>query len=96
VSVTPHAAATGDNTNTTNLNLINKGAAGAGTTEVGNRDLPTGTNLVAMDEMTVPLNATFVNGVSLAEGDVLALQYEKVGTGLAVGPLQVNVDWEPL
>ena len=96
VSITPDAAATGDNTNSKNLNLVNKGAAGAGTTEVGNLDLVTGVDLVAFDEKEIPLNATYANGVDMAEGDVLALQVEKVGTGVAVGPARVQVDWIPV
>jgi hypothetical protein len=96
VRATPHAASTGDNTNTTFLNLVNKGAAGAGTTEVGNKDLTTGVNLAAHDETSIPLNATFAAGVSMAEGDVLGLEYEKVGTGVAVGPLEIVTLWEPL
>lgn len=96
VSITPDLATTGDNTNTTNLNLVNKGAAGVGTTEVGNLDLTTGVNLTALDEKAIPLNATYAAGVVMAEGDVLALAYEKVGTGAAVGAGQINVDWEPL
>jgi hypothetical protein len=95
VSVTADIATTGDNTNTKNLNLVNKGAAGSGTTEVGNLDLVTGVNLAAFDEKVIPLNASNASGVVLANGDVLALQYEKVGTGVNVGALTVNVLWEP-
>jgi len=91
VTITPDVASTGDNTNTTNLNVINAGAAGAGTTEIGNLDLVTGVNLVAFDEKNIPITAT-----ALAEGDVVNLQYEKVGTGVLVGPSLISVDWEPL
>lgn len=96
VAVTPQAASTGDNTNTKNLNILNAGSDGTGTTEVGNKDLVTGTNLVALDETVVPLNTTYANGVDLSEGDVLALQTEKVGTGVAVGPFLVSVDFVPV
>src|SRR5687767_6956660 len=68
-------AATGDNTNTTNLNLVNAGSAGVGTTEVGNLDLATSVNIVALDRRAIPLNTTYANGVDLEEGDVLALEY---------------------
>lgn len=91
VTFTPDVATTGNNSNTKNLNVVNKGASGAGTTEIGNLDLLTGVNLVAFDETNIPITAT-----ALAEGDVLALQVEQVGTGVAVGGGQVNVDWEPL
>ncbi len=96
VSVVPQAASTGDNTNTKNLNIVNKGASGAGTTEVGNLDLVSGTDLVAFDEKAIPLNATYTNGVSLSEGDVLSLQTEKFGTGVAVGPFIVSIDYVPV
>lgn len=96
VSIVPQAASTGDNTNTKNLNVINKGSDGTGTTEVANLDLATGVNLVAFDEKAIPLNATYTNGVSLSEGDVLSLQTEKVGTGVAVGPFIVSIDYVPV
>ncbi|MBK6767432.1 MAG: hypothetical protein IPG71_14415 [bacterium] len=76
----PQAAVTGDNTNRTNLNILNKGASGSGTTEVGNLDLATGTNLTAFDSTNLPLNATYVSGVALAEGDVVTIQHEKAAS----------------
>lgn len=96
VSIVPQAAVTGDNTNTKNLNVINKGAAGVGTTEVANLDLVTGANLVAFDESAIPLNTTYVNGVDMTEGDTLTLQVEKVGTGVLLPNLHVQVDYIPL
>lgn len=96
VSVIPQAASTGDNTNTKNLNVLNAGSAGSGTTEIGNLDLATGTDLVAFDEKAIPFNTTYEDGVELAEGDVLVLQTEKVGTGVNVGPFLVQVDYVPL
>lgn len=87
-------AVTGDNTNTTNLNVKNKGASGAGTTVVAALPLPTGVNLVAFDETAIPLSsgATF----TMIEGDTLTLEFVKVGTGVAIGPGMVTLDWEPL
>lgn len=96
VTIISDIAVTGDNTNTTNANLINAGAAGVGTTEVGNLDFVTGVNAVALDGVAIPLNATYANGADLNEGDVLALQYEKVGTGVAIGPSLINVEWCPV
>lgn len=96
VSIVAQAASTGDNTNRKNLNILNKGSAGSGTTEVANLDLVTGTNLVAFDEKVIPLNATFAAGVTLAAGDVLSLQTEQVGTGVAVGPFDIAILWEPV
>lgn len=96
VTVTPQVASTGDNTNRKNLNVLNKGAAGAGTTELGNLDLVTGVNLVAFDESNISFNATYAAGADLNEGDVLTLQTELAGTGVAVGPFLVTVDWVPV
>ena len=96
VRFTPDAATTGDNTNRTDLNLVNKGASGVGTTQVGNLDLLTGVNLVALDETNIPLTGAYVSGVDLVAGDVLALEFEKVASGVAVGPICGMVDWEPL
>jgi hypothetical protein len=90
------AAITGDNTNTTNVNIVNKGAAGVGTTEVANKDYPTGASAVALDANAIPLNTTYANGVDLNEGDVLAVEYEKVGTGVLIGPSLFQFDWIPV
>lgn len=96
VSITPDVASTGDNTNTTNLNIVNKGAAGVGTTEVANLDLALATDLVAYDEKDIPLNATYLaSGVALAAGSVLTVQFEKAGTGVLVGPGQMKITWYP-
>jgi hypothetical protein len=92
VSVTPQAGSTGDNTNRKDLNIKNKGAAGAGTTIIGGVDLVTGVNLVAFDERVIPLTSNPI----LETGDVLTLETEQNGTGVAVGPFVVAVDWEPV
>jgi len=92
VTVIPGVAATGDNTNRTNLNLIDAGATGAGTTEKGNLDYATGTDAVANDAATLYSSTT---GWLLDAGDVLAIQYEKVASGLAVGPYLVVIEFEP-
>jgi hypothetical protein len=94
VTVTPDVATTGNATNRKNLNVRNKGSAGAGTTLVAHLNLDAGVNLTAFDETNIPLETA--GPVILAEGDVLALEVELVGTGVIVGSFQVNVDWEPL
>lgn len=76
----PFAAVTGANTNTTHLNVINKGSAGSGSTELGALDLTSGNDLTAFDVNTVVSSLT----TDLTEDDVIAVQYEKVGTGLDV------------
>ena len=96
VTVTPQAAATGNSTNTRHLNVVNKGATGAGTTEIGALDLDTGVNLVAFDESNAAFNATYLTpGVNLAEGDVLALELEKIGTSIDLPQLSIRVEWVP-
>lgn len=85
VRVVPAAAATGDNTNRTNINLLNGGAAGTGTTELGNLDYATGTDAAVGVTQDVYAPANPDDGVALAAGDVLKLQYEKVASGLALG-----------
>ena len=96
VEIASDAAVTGDGTNTTNVNLQYKGAAGVGTTEVGNKDFGAGVNAIAFDNVAIPLNTTYVNGVDMAEGDTLTLIFEKVGTGVLIGPMAVSIDWIPV
>lgn len=89
IDYVPDVATTGDNTNTTNIAVINKGAAGVGATSVAAKALPTGTNLVAFDSHALALVGAAIiaaGGIDLAEGDVLTVQYTKVGTGVLVGP----------
>jgi hypothetical protein len=97
VDIIPQAAVTGDNSNTKKLNIINKGSAGSGSTEVGNLDLTTGVNLVAHDLKNIPLNATYIDpiGVEMAAGDVLAVEYEKVGNGVLIPDCDALITWEP-
>lgn len=97
VSVVTQTAVTGNTTNTKNLNIVDVGAAGVGTTEIANLDLITSVNLTALDEVNIPLNATYlVPGRTMAAGDVLCLECEQVGTGVIVGPFLVKTLWAPL
>lgn len=91
VSFLPNAAVTGDDTNRTNLNMQNRGASGAGTTEIGNLDLATGVDLVATDEKIVYQPAT---PLDLDAGHVLAVQYEKVASGVLVPPGQWVIEYD--
>lgn len=68
-------AVTGDNTNTHNFNVD---GFDAGTTERGNLDLATGTNLAA----GTPSAFSFVD-LSATAGQVLRLEAEEIGTGQA-------------
>lgn len=91
VEVIPDAAATGDDTNRTNLNLLDGGTAGTGTTELGNIDYATGTDAAAgvAQDLYAPASYDAVDA-----GTILKLQYEKVGSGLAVGPFLVLITYE--
>ncbi len=93
VKIIPQAAVTGDNTDRKNLNIIDCGSDGSGTTEVGNLDLATGVNLTAFDEKNIPLNSTYTDGVTMAKGDVIKLQFEKAGNGVLVPNLLVRVEY---
>jgi hypothetical protein len=82
VALTPEAAVTGDNTNNRTFTLVNKGAAGTGTTVVATLALTTGVNLVAFDEKAFTLSAV-AGATTVAAEDVLAVVETHAGTGLA-------------
>lgn len=94
VGIVPQAAVTGNTTNTKNLNIIDNGSAGSGSTEVGNLDLITGVDLTAMDYTEIPLNSTYSAGVSMEEGDVLSLSFEEVNSGVLIPDVIVQVEWK--
>jgi hypothetical protein len=85
----PAADITGVDTNTTHLNIINRGAAGAGVTELDNVDFVAGVNA----SKAVPKDMATTD-VNLAKGDVIVAQYEKVGTGLALPAGQIVFEYE--
>lgn len=86
--INSNAAVTGQDTNTTHINLVDGGAEGAGTTERANRDLVSGTDIpvgktLLYDNTTSPFE--------LDQGDILEIQYEKVANGLLVPTLMYMV-----
>lgn len=94
VNVVPQAAVTGATGACKNLNVIDAGSAGIGTTEIGNLDMITGVNFVALDSKAITFNATYLTaGCVMAEGDTLVLQIEDVGTSPAFPALEVYVDY---
>lgn len=96
VSIIPNAAVTGDDTDRKNLNVRNKGSDGSGTTELGALDLDTGTDLVAFDAKDIVSGLSESStGAAMAEGDVLGLQVEKVGTGVIVPESMIEVIFVP-
>lgn len=95
VDVVPQTALSGATGACKNLNLIDAGAAGAGTTEIGNLDMITGVDFVAHDAKNIPLNATYLTaGNPMDEGDTLVLQIEDVGTSPAFPALHVYIEYQ--
>lgn len=92
VTYTPNATITGADTNSRTLNLRNKGLSGIGTTVVASRAFTSGVNATGYDETTITLSGTAAN-LDLVAGDVLALNSDSIGTGLADpgGLLRVTV-----
>lgn len=76
-------AITGANTESRTMQIINKGAAGSGSTAMAELTLVQGTNAAAFDETALTLSATPANLV-VAAGHVLSAKSLHVGsTGLA-------------
>lgn len=78
VKFLPTLATTGNTTNTKNLNVILDDGTPA---EIGNYDLPTGTNLVA----GTPVVLDVPSETAVAAGQCLRFEVEKVGNGVLVG-----------
>ena len=89
IGVIASAAVTGVDTNTTHLNLINKELDGSGSDELAAIDLVNGTDLVANDYTVLE-----ADDLSIPTGTVIALQLEKVGTGLLVPNLLVTIVYD--
>lgn len=82
VTYTPDTVLTGADTNSATLDVINKGAAGAGTASVASKAFTNGVNAPAFDETAITNSGTAAN-LDCNAGDVLAYRRTKVGTGLA-------------
>jgi hypothetical protein len=92
VDIYPSASVTGTATNYCNLNLIDRGATGAGTTELANYDLTSGNNLSAYVKKALYEPAT---PSTFAVGKVITLQLELVSGGLATPNMTVQVRYRP-
>lgn len=75
----PCEDATGDDTDTVNLNALLYDGSPA---EIGNYDLPTGTDLEAGVPVALDISA---DGVAVDAGQSIMFQVELVGTGIALG-----------
>lgn len=83
VSYVPDTTLTGADTDSRTDSLINKGAAGSGTTEIAALAFVSGVDATAFDEKAITLSGTAANLV-LAAGDIVAWKSLHVGsTGLA-------------
>jgi len=82
VTFVPKSTITGANTNTRKHELVNKGAAGSGSTVMASLQYNSGVNATGFDEKTITNSGTAadLNGSS---GDVVAFASTHVGTGLA-------------
>jgi hypothetical protein len=76
---------TGANTDSRSIQIFNRGTSGVGTTYVGGRAFTSGVNAVADDETALTLTATTADLV-VAEGDVLEVVSQHVGTTGLAGP----------
>lgn len=92
VTYTPDATITGAATNHRAIRVRNKGAAGSGTTVIAELAFDNGVNATAFDEKTIPLTATAADLV-VAQGDVLELFTDAIGTGIVDpgGLVQVTI-----
>lgn len=78
----PAAAITGADTNTRKIELVNKGAAGAGTAIAASIQFDSGVNAAASDEKALTLSVTPAN-LAVVAGDMLARVSTHLATGLA-------------
>lgn len=94
VSVVPQASVVAHATNRKDLNVKNKGAAGAGTTVIASFDMdtPTTDDLTAFDEKVIFAPTDPANYISLAAGDAVSLEVEDNGTSPAFPQLHVYVE----
>lgn len=82
VTYVPEALITGVDTNSRTLQVVNKGQDGTGATVVATLALTSGKSAPAYDETALTLSAV-AGALNVAAGDVLAIQTNHVGTGLA-------------
>lgn len=81
-SYVPDTAITGAATNNRKVAVVNKGAAGAGTTEMASLTFDDGVDGVAFDEKALTLSGTAAN-LNAAAGDIIAWASTAPGSGLA-------------
>lgn len=92
VTIIPEAAVVAHGTNFRTFRVVNKGAAGAGTTVVATfaTDTVTTDDLAAFDEKAIPLSAV-ANATTVAAGDVLVADETVAAAGVAHGGYTIKV-----
>ena len=97
VDIINSTAVSGANTNTVHFNLINGGLEGAGTDELATRDLVSGTDLDVGKTILYDQIIGASASVFLAEGTILELESEEVGTGLGadINELLIVIVYRP-
>lgn len=80
VTIVNSTVVTGADTNAVHLNLIDGGQEGAGTDEIANIDLVSGTDLAVGKTQLFDGTTTALERF-LSKGDILELEAEEIGTG---------------
>jgi hypothetical protein len=93
----PDTILEGTDTDSCNLNLLNVGTAGTGTTEVGHIDFPDTVDTAELDArpFVTGAAATFT-AVELAAGAGIAIQFETVASGLLIPPGALVFEYEAM
>lgn len=82
VKYIPASTITGANTDTRKVVLVNKGAAGSGTTAIATLQFNSGVNATAAIAKTITLSVTAAD-LAVSAGDILQWQSTHVGSGIA-------------
>ena len=90
----PIGVVTGTNTNYTNLNVQNRGTDGNSTTELANMDFVGGTNAPDLTATAIYSPAAG-SELQMSQGTCIAVEAEKVNTGLALPAGTFVFTYEP-
>jgi hypothetical protein len=90
VAFAPDAAITGDDTDYTEINILDGGTDGTGTTEIGNLDLVTDVDVAASDMQAITVTAT-----AMAADDTLKVQFALVSSGVLIPPSAWRITFIP-
>lgn len=91
VSYVPNSAITGANTDTRKVVLVNKGAAGSGTTAIATLQFNSGVNASAAVAKAITLSSA-ASDLVVSAGDILQWQSTHVGNGITDPGGLVKID----